>query len=442
LVSQAEALWQFASTLVDKWDWKDAQTSKGYGYYLEQLLQQCGELLPEQAGVQLLSQAVALKHDGCVKILLQELQPAISTLSPAAAEQILQGLGQLYQGDFESLLQLWDSVPAMKLLSPEAMMVLLKQPIEGGCGDTLERLLKGLPATWSFTPAQVLELVSHAAGRRSLCLGVLVQIVPEAAATATAAVVGAFGADPAAGGGVGSNGGNGDTRGAAEVPGRLGCRVLQGLIDQPCGTAQELWNCNAPKAPCHVCQWLQSIGPLLSLDGTRAALLASVIEDSLHFEGLACLPGVDQLEDWEVVSVLCTAISKAPWDGTRGLNNICRRVMRKDSLQPLLELLLGPRALPTSSVHGLMVACVALAHVEGLGRVQEVLQLEPGVLQEPPSGRWDVGVLSQQQLELLVKLAAEHGVDMDCLLVLAQQLGSIRERQAVKAAVRGRMGGI
>jgi hypothetical protein len=155
---------------------------------------------------------------------------------------------------------------------------------------------------------------------------------------------------------------------------------------------------------------------------------------NLHVEGLAFLPGLGDLEEADILRVLLTAIERAP--RIEEASPAVRRFISAEKLEQLMELMLGPgRALPTSAVHGLMVACVALSHVEGLGRVQEVLQLEPGVLQGPPSSRWDVGVLSQQQLELLVKLAEEHGMG-EVLLVLAQQLRTVRERQVLRAAVR------
>jgi hypothetical protein len=176
---------------------------------------------------------------------------------------------------------------------------------------------------------------------------------------------------------------------------------------------------------CSVCSLLKAAGEKLAAADVWEVLVAaaSAPVQSIHFDGLAHLPGVDDMADDQVEQLLLAAIEvwKVPslcegWHGQQLL-------WRIEQLQG--ELLLG-RRLPSAAVHRLILACV------GVGCVGE-LRGELGL----PTEGWE-GPLSQQQLERLLQVALASSREssrgmatVEAVLMLARLLPSIKERQQV-----------
>jgi hypothetical protein len=183
---------------------------------------------------------------------------------------------------------------------------------------------------------------------------------------------------------------------------------------------------------CSVCSLLKAAGGKLAAADVWEVLVATAraplerYEEGIHFEGLAYLPGVEDLGDDQVEQLLLIAIEA--WKGKGWLGQ--RLLWRLEQLQG--EVLLGRRLL-SAAVHRLIVACVETAGGESVGELKEELGL--------PREGWE-GPLSQDQLEQVLQVASAWACDSDqemamreaiqCVLVLARLLPSMKERQQVR----------
>ena len=157
----------------------------------------------------------------------------------------------------------------------------------------------------------------------------------------------------------------------------------------------------------------------------------------LHLEGLACLPGVDELGEQQVEQLLMAAIEALQLEDGELEQQLLRKL---EQLQG--ELLFSRRLTSAAAVHRLMVACVGKAVEGGVGRLREDLGLQ--------GEGWE-GELSQEQLKQLLGLAVKCITDLPssgwkkakrakevrpCLLMLAKLLPTVREKQQVAEGLR------
>ena len=189
---------------------------------------------------------------------------------------------------------------------------------------------------------------------------------------------------------------------------------------------------------CLVCAVLKAVAGKLAAADVWEVLVAAAREPVpyLHMEGLACLPGVDELGDQKVEQLLMAAIEALPvgeWEEEQLLLN---------KLEQLQEELLFNKQLPAAAVHRLMVACVGKAVEGGVGRLREELGLQ--------GEGWEGG-LSPEDVKQLMGIAVRCSKSgwssgwvaggriiecRPCLLVLAKLLPTLAAKQLVEEGLR------
>ena len=375
-----------------------------YRCYFKQLLQQPAvQQLPLAEVQQLLLQAVRIKSREGLQCLLEGL-PAAQEVTGEGLQQLL---GEAIEGTNCSSSQqlvavlVGCSLHAVQQLGPGELQLLIVKCLKQDHYRGLQCLLCGLKAAAEQLQfAAVCELMLQAAALQAQ--GSLLELLQR-------------------------------SRHLEDVPVAVLQQVLPVLMKRSCpgylSTPADVVHgipCNSSSS-CITCSLLKAVAGKLSAADVREVLVAAATAsvEQFHLEGLACLPGVDELGDEHVEQLLTAAIEAI------GLGREGQPLLRKlGQLQG--ELLFSRRLSSAAAVHRLMVACVGKA-VEGGARW---LRGELGLLRE-----WE-GELSHEQLKQLLGVAQlgrvcggnATGEAIEChacLLMLAKLLPSLREKQQV-----------
>jgi hypothetical protein len=392
--------------------WPVEPTLKYRRYFKELLRQPAVQQLPLGEVQQLLQQAAGSNCAEGLQCLLKAL--------PAAEEVTVEGYYQLLElaicsRDFrvrgynchkQEVVAVLVRCNLSARVPPGAAQLqqLLLRCIEDDQSLVIKYLLGGFKeAAQQLAPAAVYEMLQQAAHRAVDCFSVLLDLVPQ----------------------------------LEEVPLEVLQKLLPVLMNHSCPrvklTPQTVHGSLHDAVSCSTCSVLKAAGGKLAAADVWEVLVAAAKAQvqSIHYEGLAHLPGVDDLADDQVEQLLLAAIEgwKVPfirkgWHGHR-------LVWRIEQLQG--ELLLG-RRLPSAAVHRLIMACMETAGSWCLGELREELGL--------PREGWE-GPLSQQQLEQLLQAALARERDsaymmeaIECVVVLARLLPSVKERQQVGDMLR------
>ena len=406
ITTPAEAL-SAVAVVLKQWQETWAGT---YGCSFKLLLQYNSVQQLQRADLlQLVQQAVA---QGCaegVECLLRGI--------PAAKKLEVPDLQQLLVAAMEQQLPVLAAVvkrklSAKKLLGVQELQLLLLECFYQDDCEAL-RLLMQLPVAKRVPLAAACELMLHAVSAGAInCLQELLQLV----------------------------------RQLGDVPLAVLQQVLPVLMSRSCESSLltpasigkiRCMDSNSSSS-CAVCSLLKAAaGKLAAADLWEvlvAAAMAPVLE--LHLEGLACLPGVDELGDEQVEQLLMAAIEAMELEDGEPEQQLLRK------LEQLQGELLYNKQLPTAAVHRLMVACVGKAVEGGVGRLREELGLQ--------GERWEGG-LSQEQLKQLLGVAVKCVTNLpragwkkakrakecrSCLLMLAKLPPTVREKQQMAEGLK------
>ena len=301
--------------------------------------------------------------------------------------------------------------PVQQLGQQEVQLLMMKC-IGRHAGMALHCMKDHLPAAKQVPFAAICELMLQAAAAgASSCLKVLLQLVPQ----------------------------------LRDLPLAVLQQVLPLLMDGDCripsrtpgsvvGNEQNMHTAST----CSTCSLLAEAGDKLAAADVWEVLVAAARApvEQLHLEGLACLPGVDELGEEQVEQLLVAAIEAVPVSENEfELEEEEQPLLKK--LKQLQGKLLFNKQLPYAAVHRLMVACVGKAVEGGVGRLREELGLQ---------GK---GELSSEQLKQLLLVAVQCSIKKQdrnggehvagcrpCLLVLAKLLPSVREQQQVTECLK------
>ena len=380
----------------------------GYGETFAQLLEQPAfQQLAAAQAQQLLVRAAAARSVVCAHLILAYV-PAARALTVEGLQQVLaaciEGNGNTYRGVCISSRIAESGMPAVQQLGQQEVQLLMVKCVERDDGMMLQCLMNRLPAAKQVPLAAVCDLMLQAAAAGAkTCLAVLLQLVPQ----------------------------------LQDIPLPVLQQVLPLLMEVSCsspsltpesvvGNDQNM--CTA--TTCSVCALLANAADKLAAADVWEVLVAAarapVLE--LHLEGLACLPGVDELGEEQVEQLLMAAIEMLPLGNDRGQQPLFRR------LEQLQGELLFTKQLPVAAVHRLMVACVGKAVQGGVARPRKVRMM-------PVDGS-SGGQLSGEQLWKLLLVAVQCSIKQQhsqggenvaecrpCLLVLAKLLPSVRQKQ-------------
>ena len=307
-------------------------------------------------------------------------------------------------------------LPALKQLQQQEVQLLMAKCLRRDDGQALRRLIKVVPEARRIPSAAICELMVQAAAAEAvacllvllqqvshpedLCLDVLRPVLPVLLRSCCGRKV----ASP------------------SSVVGEVypGCRV----------------------SSCSVCSALEAASPQLEAadvwDLLMGAARSAVVPQ--HLEGLATLPGLDELTEQRVEQLLL--------GGIKGMGLEEQDVQSQLKKLQLLKKVLNMNKLvqlPLVAVHRLMMACVGKAVEGGVARVKQELGL--------PEQGWE-GSLGQEQVKQLLGVAVKCSCQVShseirgqaadcrpCLLLLAEFLPSATEQlQLVRALDAAQVG--
>ena len=391
------------SACLDRWDYIKRDTDPFLRLLQHQAVQQ---LQPAQVQL-LLVKAVDLGWTESLECLLKSV-PAARGISVEALQELLEQAitarcdvtVQFKPKDVAVLVSA--SLPAVQQLGPQELQLLLEKSFQLDDSHAVA-LLMDLPAAKQMPLAAACELMLQAlsAGARK-CLQELLQLVPQ----------------------------------MEQVPLAVLQQVLPVLMKLSCvqpvltpASVPDLRDSESSSRGCAVCSLLKaSAGKLAAADVWEVLVAAATSEhvENFHIDGLATLPGVDELGDEQVEQLLMSVIEALepgypdePW---------------WQKLHELQGELLYMKQLPAAAVHRLMVACVGKAVEGGVGRLREELGLQ--------EEGWEAPLEPEQFSQLLMvatRCAFDEEQEVDfrpCLLAVAKLLPSVREKQQVAEGLK------